>query len=116
MITAFNRYFSENTTILKACLEYSGIGKRMAQQILDRAHLTSNIKIGKISASKLSEIKSIIDQNYEVDNERRVSLDKNIRNLSSISCYRGFRHYLGLPCRGQRTHSNARTSKKLKKK
>lgn len=116
MITAFNRYFSENTKILKACLRYSGIGKRMAQQILDRVGLTSNIKIGKISASKLSEIKSIIDQNYEVDNERRESLNKNIRNLVSISCYKGFRHNLGLPCRGQRTHSNARTSRKLKRK
>ena len=116
MITAFNNYFSEKTEILKALLKFSGIGKKMALQALDRSGISSRIKIGNISASQLAGIKAIIEQNYDVDNERRVLIKKNIWRLSSISSYRGFRHNLGLPCRGQRTHGNAKTIRRLKSK
>ena len=78
MITAFNNYFSEKTEILKALLKFSGIGKKMALQALDRSGISSRIKIGNISASQLAGIKAIIEQNYDVDNERRVLIKKNI--------------------------------------
>ena len=115
MITAFNHYFSEDTEITKALMRFSGIGEKMAQQTLDRVGITGHIKIGNLSVSQLTEIKAIIEQNYDIDNERRTLIAQNIKRLSSISSYRGFRHHLGLPCRGQRTHSNARTVRKFKR-
>ena len=116
MIAAFNYYFSEKTEILKACAKIPGIGKKMAQQALDRAGITSDVEIGKLSVFQLSQIKEIIEQSYNTDHEVRALTKQNINRLSSISSYRGWRHYQGLPCRCQRTHSNARTCRKLKRK
>ena len=116
MISAFNHHFSEKTKIINACTKITGIGKRMARQALDRAGITTDIEIEKLSASQLSQIKAIIEQNYDVDNELRVLTRQNIGRLSSILSYRGWRHNMGLPCRGQRTHSNARTCRRLKRK
>ena len=113
MIIAFNRYFPENKTIKKALIEYSGIGEEMAQQVLDRVGISGNIKLGKISRSHLSQMKEMVESSYEVDTERRAIISQKIQRLFSNSCYRGLRHKLGLPCRGQRTHSNARTSRLL---
>ena len=116
MIAAFNNYFSEKTKILKACTKISGIGKKMAQQVLDRAGITADLEIGKLTAFQLSQIKTIFEQSYDHDHELRVLIKQKINRLSSISSYRGFRHYQGLPCRGQRTHNNARTCRKQKQK
>lgn len=116
MTTAFNNNFSEKTEVLKELLKFSGIGKKMALQALDRSGISSRMKIGNISAPQLAAIKAIVEQNYDVDGERRAFVQKNIKRLSSVSSYRGFRHNLGLPCRGQRSHSNARTTRKFKSK
>ena len=116
MIIAFNRYFPETIKIKTALIEYSGIGKEMAQQVLDRVGVSGDIKIKKISRLNLARIKEIIEMGYDVDNERRAVVSQNINRLYSNSSYRGLRHKVGLPCRGQRTHSNARTCRLLKKK
>ena len=116
MITAFNYHFSGKTEALKACTKISGVGKRMAQQALDRIGIGSHVKVGKLSASQLSKIKAVIDQNYDTNSELLSLVKQNIDRLSSISSYRGFRHYQGLPCRGQRTHSNAKTCRKQRRK
>ena len=116
MIIAFNHHFSENTQVKKALTIFSGIGKSMAIQVLDRVGVIDHIKLKNLSASQLAEIKAIVEQNYVIDNERLAILTRNIKRLSSITSYRGFRHNLGLPCRGQRSHSNAKTIKRLKKK
>lgn len=115
MITAFNHYFSENTEVKKALTIFSGIGKNMAKQVLDRIGVIGHMKIKNLSASQLAELKAIVEQNYEIDNERLTVITQNIKRLSAITTYRGFRHTLGLPCRGQRSHSNARTAKRLKR-
>nr|YP_009733010.1 30S ribosomal protein S13 [Jaagichlorella roystonensis]YP_009733054.1 30S ribosomal protein S13 [Jaagichlorella roystonensis]QHU78306.1 30S ribosomal protein S13 [Jaagichlorella roystonensis]QHU78350.1 30S ribosomal protein S13 [Jaagichlorella roystonensis] len=115
MIIAFNHHFSENTQVKKALTIFSGIGKSMAIQVLDRVGVIDHIKLKNLSASQLAEIKAIVEQNYEIDNERLAIVTQNIKRLSSITSYRGFRHNLGLPCRGQRSHSNAKTIKRLKK-
>ena len=116
MISAFNHHFSEKTKILKACTKITGFGEKMAQQALDRIGITTEIEIAKLSASQLSQIKLIIEQSYDIDNELRILTTQNIGRLASISCYRGLRHNIGLPCRGQRTHSNARTCRRLRVK
>ena len=116
MISAFNNYFSPDTKILNACTKISGIGKKMAVQALDRAGITKNIPIGKLTSSQLSRIKAILEQNYDIDNQLKALTRFSIARLTSLSSYRGLRHNLGLPCRGQRTHSNARTCRRLKRK
>ena len=116
MITAFKTHFSEKTEILKACTTISGVGKKMAQQALDRTGIAKNTVIGKLSASQLSQLHATIEQNYDIDIALRILTKQNIARLSSISSYRGWRHYIGLPCRGQRTHSNAKTCRKLKRR
>ena len=115
MTTAFNHHFSENCEVKKALTIFSGIGKNMAIQVLDRVGIIGHIKIKNLSASQLAEIKAIVEQNYEIDNERLTVITENVKRLASIASYRGFRHNLGLPCRGQRSHSNARTVKRLKR-
>ena len=116
MISAFNLHFSEKTKIKEACKKISGIGKKMALQALDRAGISTSIEIQLLSASQLSHIKSIIEQNYNTDSELRTLTKKNIARLLSIRSYKGRRHSLGLPCRGQRTHSNAQTCRRRKQK
>ena len=116
MVSAFNNHFHEKTEILNALTKIVGVGPKMGIQALDSAGVTKNIAIGKLSLSQLSHLKSITQEAYDIDNELRFKTKSCISRLSSISCYRGLRHYLGLPCRGQRTHSNARTCRRLKRK
>ena len=116
MISAFNNHYSEKTKILEACTKVSGIGKKMAVQVLDRVGITKNLEIGKVKFSQLSQIKALFEQNYNTDNRLRAVTKQNIAKLSSISSYRGWRHSIGLPSRGQRTHSNAKTCRRLKRK
>lgn len=116
MITAFNNHFLEKTKIKQACLEISGIGNKMVYQVLDSVGISHSVKIGLLSSAQLSRVKDIIEQNYDTDSQLRVCVTKNIAKFCSIQSYRGRRHTRGLPCRGQRTHSNARTCRRLRRK
>ena len=116
MVAPLKTHSLEKTEIIKICTKISGIGKKMAQQVLDRVGVTRDTPIVKVTASQLSQIESVIEQNYDTDATLRAITKQNISKLSSISSYRGWRHYTGLPCRGQRTHSNAKTCRKLKRK
>ena len=115
MILAFNQYFPEKTLLLTACTKVPGIGKKMAGQLLDRAGITKSIVIGKVNRSQLSNLKAIMEKSYVTSNLLRSKTLLSISRMKSISSYRGLRHSLGLPCRGQRTHSNARTCRRLKR-
>ena len=115
MIIFFNRWFPEKTEIFNALIQIEGIGKTMSKQILDYVGVSNKIQIGNLSSSQLSKIKQVIDKNFYIQQELEAFNNKNIKRLSSIACYRGLRHNLGLPLRGQRTHSNARTCRKQKK-
>jgi small subunit ribosomal protein S13 len=88
-----------------------GIGKHTSKQILKEAKIDKNVKAGKLTEDELSRITQIIDRNYVVGGQLRRQIFQNIARLRDINCYRGFRHRKGLPVRGQRTRTNARTRK-----
>lgn len=100
-----------NKTIWIALTYVYGIGRHTSVQILKEAGIDSNTKAGKLTEDELSRITQIIDWNYVVGGQLRRQVTQNIARLRDISCYRGFRHKKGLPVRGQRTRTNARTRK-----
>ena len=88
-----------------------GIGRSTATKILEQAGIDWGVRGGEISEDELSRIASIIDKSYMVEGELRRLIAQNISRLREIGCYRGIRHRVGLPVRGQRTRTNARTRK-----
>jgi len=88
-----------------------GIGRTSARKILEEANLPFNIKTDDLSDQQITVIRKIIDEKYVVEGDRRREVGMDIKRLMDLGCYRGLRHRRGLPCRGQRTHTNARTRK-----
>jgi small subunit ribosomal protein S13 len=88
-----------------------GIGKARATAILDEAQVDVNAKIKNLSEDELTRIRTIIDQQGEVEGDLRKRVQMDIKRLMDIGCYRGLRHRRSLPVRGQRTSTNARTRK-----
>ena len=92
-----------------------GIGKSTAQRILDEAGIDRDIKVSEWNDEQLTKIRTIINDNYKVEGELRSSVQLNIKRLMDIGSYRGIRHRIGLPVRGQSTKNNARTRKGRRK-
>ena len=92
-----------------------GIGRATAMEILEKAGVDPAIKIKDWTDEQTSEIRRIINEEYTVEGELRTEILQNIKRLRDIGCYRGIRHRIGLPVRGQRTKTNARTRKGRKK-
>jgi small subunit ribosomal protein S13 len=92
-----------------------GIGRSTAVQILNEAGIDRNIKVNDWDDDQLSSIRNIINEKLKVEGELRSSVQMNIKRLMDIGCYRGIRHRIGLPVRGQSTKNNARTRKGRKK-
>lgn len=88
-----------------------GIGKSRATSILDQAGINVDVKIKDLSEDELTKIRTIIDEQGEVEGDLRKQVQLNIKRLMDIGCYRGLRHRRSLPVRGQRTSTNARTRK-----
>jgi|SRR3989304_4921148 len=92
-----------------------GIGHSLAQDILKQAGVDPNIKVNDWTDDQLNKIRAIINDNYKVEGELRSTVQLNIKRLMDIGSYRGIRHRIGLPVRGQSTKNNARTRKGRKK-
>jgi len=88
-----------------------GIGRATALKILDATDVNWTRNIDDLSADEVNEIRKELEQHYKVEGDLRRELGANIKRLMDIGCYRGLRHRRGLPARGQRTHTNARTRK-----
>jgi small subunit ribosomal protein S13 len=88
-----------------------GIGKSRATSILGEASINVDTKIKDLTEDELTKIRAIIDTQGEVEGDLRKQVQLNVKRLMDIGCYRGLRHRRGLPVRGQRTHTNARTRK-----
>lgn len=88
-----------------------GIGRSTAQSILDRAGIDRNTKIHDWTDEEVAKLRDIIDTEYKVEGALRSEVNQSIRRLIEIGSYRGTRHRKGLPVRGQRTQTNARTRK-----
>ncbi|KPJ62576.1 MAG: 30S ribosomal protein S13 [Planctomycetes bacterium DG_23] len=92
-----------------------GIGRSSASKILAEAGVDSVVRAKDLSEEELSRIASVIDKNFSVEGALRRQVSQNIARLQDIGCYRGLRHRKGLPVRGQRTRTNARTRKGKRK-
>ena len=88
-----------------------GIGRSAAVKILTKANVDPARKSDDLSAEEQVRIRQVIDADYEVEGDLRREVQQNIKRLMDLGCYRGIRHRRGLPVRGQRTHTNARTRK-----
>jgi small subunit ribosomal protein S13 len=92
-----------------------GVGKSTAQKVLDEAGVDRNTKVQEWTDDQINAIRRILNDNYKLEGELRSETQLNIKRLMDIGCYRGVRHRLGLPVRGQSTKNNARTRKGRKK-
>lgn len=92
-----------------------GIGRSSAKDILEKANISLAKKANNLAEDEITQIRRIIDQEYKIEGELRREIQLNIKRLMDIGSYRGLRHRRGLPVRGQRTSSNARTRKGKKK-
>ena len=88
-----------------------GIGRTTSQKILTQASINWDTKSDDLSEAQINAIRQIIDSQCKVEGDLRTEVSMNIKRLMDLGCYRGLRHRRGLPVRGQRTHTNARTRK-----
>jgi small subunit ribosomal protein S13 len=88
-----------------------GIGLRRSQEILEKVGIDLKRRVSELSDQEVLKIREIIDRDYKVEGDLRRDVSMNIKRLMDLACYRGLRHRKGLPVRGQRTHTNARTRK-----
>jgi small subunit ribosomal protein S13 len=88
-----------------------GIGRHTALKILAEAGINKDMRARDLAEGELASISNIIEKNYPVEGQLRRRIAQDIQRLKDIGCYRGSRHRKGLPCRGQRTRTNARTRK-----
>lgn len=88
-----------------------GIGPTRAKEIVVRANIDPGVRAGKLTEDEISRIAGLIEQGFVVEGQLRRQVQQNIQRLKDIRCYRGLRHIRGLPVRGQRTRTNARTRK-----
>lgn len=88
-----------------------GIGATASVSILKKAEISQDIRVKDMTEEEVTKIRSIIDKDYEVEGDLRRGINMNLKRLMDIGSYRGLRHRRGLPVRGQRTHTNARTRK-----
>ena len=105
----------EKKKILFALQYIHGIGAKFAAAILEEAKVNPDVRAAQLTELQLAQINAIIDATYLVEGALRRQVSQNIQRLKDIRCYRGDRHRKGLPVRGQRTQSNARTRKGKKK-
>ena len=88
-----------------------GIGRTRARSLLYRAGIDFGKKMGSLDDEEITNLRKILEEEGQVEGDLRKEISMNIRRLMEIGCYRGLRHRRGLPVRGQRTHTNARTRK-----
>lgn len=92
-----------------------GIGRTSSERILAKAKISPDVRAKDLNDDQVSALRKTIEADYTVEGALRSEVNYNIKRLIDIGCYRGLRHRRGLPVRGQRTHTNARTRKGKKK-
>jgi len=92
-----------------------GIGRSSARKILEEAGVEKNIKVADWTDEQIVRLRKILTEKYKLEGELRSEVQLNIKRLMDIGCYRGIRHRIGMPVRGQKTQTNARTRKGRRK-
>ena len=88
-----------------------GVGRHTSEQILEKSGIGGSIRTDELTDEQLAAIRKVLDEDFMVEGDLRRDVQMNIKRLMDLGCYRGLRHRRGLPVRGQRTHTNARTRK-----
>jgi small subunit ribosomal protein S13 len=88
-----------------------GIGQRSAKDIMAKVGIPEERRVSQLTDQEVLQMREVIDRDYVVEGDLRREISMNIKRLMDLGCYRGLRHRRGLPVRGQRTHTNARTRK-----
>jgi small subunit ribosomal protein S13 len=88
-----------------------GIGRSQSEKILAQTKVDPNVKVRDLTDDEINRVREVIDRGYMVEGDLRREVRQNIQRLIEINCYRGIRHRRGLPVRGQRTRTNARTKR-----
>ncbi len=104
-----------NKRVLIALMYIYGIGKSTSGKILQKCNVNPDKRVHELSDEETKNIRTVISTDYKVEGTLRAEVSMNIKRLMDISCYRGLRHKKGLPVRGQRSKTNARTRKGRKK-
>ncbi|HEY5279138.1 MAG TPA: 30S ribosomal protein S13 [Pseudolabrys sp.] len=100
-----------NKRVVIALQYIHGIGSKIANDIMASLSLPMERRVSQLTDSEVLQIRELIDRDYMVEGDLRREVSMNIKRLMDLGCYRGLRHRKGLPVRGQRTHTNARTRK-----
>jgi small subunit ribosomal protein S13 len=100
-----------NKRVVIALQYIHGIGETKAREIIHKVNIPEARRVNELSDSEVIQIRETIDRDYMVEGDLRRDVAMNIKRLMDLGCYRGLRHRRGLPVRGQRTHTNARTRK-----
>ena len=100
-----------NKRVVIALQYIHGIGQKIAKDIVTKLNLPAERRVSQLPDAEVLQIRELIDQEYLVEGDLRRETSMNIKRLMDLGCYRGLRHRKGLPVRGQRTHTNARTRK-----
>ena len=100
-----------NKRVLIALQYIHGIGQKNAAEIVEKVKIPLDRRVSQLSDQEVLQIRETIDADYSVEGDLRRDTAMNIKRLMDLACYRGLRHRKGLPVRGQRTHTNARTRK-----
>jgi small subunit ribosomal protein S13 len=105
----------DNKRAVVALTYIYGVGRTSSEKILKEAGVDESARVKDLSAEELGRIRQVLENSYRVEGSLRTEIALSIKRLKDIGCYRGWRHRRGLPCRGQRTRTNARTRKGPKK-
>ena len=100
-----------NKRVIVALQYIHGIGPAKAHEIMEKVGLSDARRVSQLTDQEVLHIREMIDRDYLVEGDLRREVQLNIKRLMDLGCYRGLRHRRGLPVRGQRTHTNARTRK-----
>jgi small subunit ribosomal protein S13 len=100
-----------NKRVVIALQYIHGIGPAKAAEIVEKVKIPADRRVNQLSDAEVLQIREVIDRDYMVEGDLRREVAINIKRLMDLGCYRGLRHRRGLPVRGQRTHTNARTRK-----
>jgi small subunit ribosomal protein S13 len=100
-----------NKRVIIALQYIHGIGPKKANEIMDKVGIPEERRVSQLTDQEVLKIREVIDHDYIVEGDLRREVAMNIKRLTDLGCYRGLRHRRGLPVRGQRTHTNARTRK-----
>jgi len=100
-----------NKRVVVALQYVHGIGQAKAKEIMEKVSIPDARRVSQLTDQEVLQLREVIDRDYMVEGDLRREVAMNIKRLMDLGCYRGLRHRRGLPVRGQRTHTNARTRK-----